>query len=233
MEKAHMISFAKSLKGRPPKVLTQDFADVTDCFKNNSWEADSQSHCLHVWQAEAKHFMLRGKEKLCICLDSTFVQSPVRFQKPAFFLFPPKRKVWPVLGYVYKKGEHNERQWERALQSQLHCVAKTGTDNRSLVPHLFYNPRLGNSPVLFKVSKVWQVENRLKLPITIFKYCGRSKNIHTLFMIQWSCSLLLKSLNGFREGLSGKGQEHLALFNQDYFSSKEISFYHWIIRKYQ
>lgn len=87
-------SFAESLKGTgAPGVLTQGFADVTDSLKHHGREADSQPHRLHVRQSKAQHFVLRGEEKLGICLNPTFVQGPVGFQKPAMFLFPPKSKV--------------------------------------------------------------------------------------------------------------------------------------------
>ena len=87
-------SFAESTEGRGARLwgLTQGSADVADSSEDHSREADSQSHCLHVRQAQAKHFMMMGKDKLCVSLDPTFVQSPVCFQKPAMFLFPPKAK---------------------------------------------------------------------------------------------------------------------------------------------
>lgn len=110
--------------GGPSRVLTQGFADITDRFEHHSREADSQSHCLHVGQAQAKHFVLRGEDKLCICLDSAFVQGPVRFQEPATLLFPPKGKVWPVLGYVCKDRQHSEVKREGGHSRQSHRVQK-------------------------------------------------------------------------------------------------------------
>lgn len=57
-------SLLLSTEGRGARLwgLTQGSADVADSSEDHSREADSQSDCLHVWQAEAKHFMLRGKD---------------------------------------------------------------------------------------------------------------------------------------------------------------------------
>lgn len=150
----------------PLRVLTQGFADITDSSEHHSREADSQPHRLHVRQAQAKHFMLRGEDKVCICLDSTFVQGPVRFQEPATLLFPPKGKVWPVLGYVCKNRKHSEVQGEGGHASQFHRAQKCKQRAALQCPISWYTPRLNDLWLLFKESKARQVENRLNLTIT-------------------------------------------------------------------
>lgn len=86
----HLIKCSNLVARRDLALLTEDFADVTDSFEHHRGEADFQSHGLHVWQAKPQHFVLSSKEELSICLHPAFIQCPVGFQKPAFFLLPPK-----------------------------------------------------------------------------------------------------------------------------------------------
>jgi len=98
-KQSHLLSCSSLVASGDLALLTENFADVTDSFEYHRREADFQSHSLHVWQAKTQHFVLSSKEQLSICLHPAFIECPVGFQKPAFFLLPPKSIVWPILWY--------------------------------------------------------------------------------------------------------------------------------------